>query len=109
MLRTTGLLSPAMRRAPFFQHRLQSTYQPPDAPKPEAPKSNPHVGRLLPYNTLSQAVLIITQRDFYKYRSRPVFKAVLVAIFTYEIIYWGWLKLESMETKHDTEGMQERE
>ncbi|GAB7332978.1 hypothetical protein MBLNU13_g04677t1 [Cladosporium sp. NU13] len=74
-----------MRRAPFFQHRMQSTYQPPDAPKPEAPKSNPH-------------------RDFYKYRSRPVFKAVLIAIFTYEIIYWGWLKLESMETKHDTEG-----
>jgi hypothetical protein len=34
-----------------------------------------------------------------------VFKAVLIAIFTYEIIYWGWLKLESMETKHDTEGM----
>jgi len=34
-----------------------------------------------------------------------VFKAVLVAIFTYEIIYWGWLKLESLETKHDTEGM----
>jgi hypothetical protein len=49
------------------------------------------------------------QRDFYKYRSRPVFKAVLIAIFTYEIIYWGWLKLESMETKHDTEGMQEHE
>jgi hypothetical protein len=32
-----------------------------------------------------------------------------MAIFTYEIIYWGWLKLESMETKHDTEGMQEHE
>lgn len=47
------------------------------------------------------------QRDFYKYRSRPVFKAVLIAIFTYECLYWGWLKLESMETKHDTEGTQE--
>ncbi|KAM0721685.1 hypothetical protein Q7P37_002610 [Cladosporium fusiforme] len=85
MLRTTRLLAPATRRAAFFQHRMQSTYQPPEAPKPEAPKSNPH-------------------RDFYKYRSRPVFKAVLIAIFTYEILYWGWLKLESMETKHETEG-----
>jgi hypothetical protein len=50
-----------------------------------------------------------SQRDFYKYRSRPVFKAVLIAIFTYEIIYWGWLKLESLETKHDTEGTQEHD
>lgn len=48
------------------------------------------------------------QRDFYKYRSRPVFKAALIAIFTYEIIYWGWLKLESMETKHEKEGTQEK-
>ncbi|KAM0690302.1 hypothetical protein Q7P36_009069 [Cladosporium allicinum] len=86
MLRTTRLLAPVTRRAPIFQHRMQSTYQPPEAPKTEeTPKSNPH-------------------RDFYKYRSRPVFKAALIAIFTYEILYWGWLKLESIETKHDVEG-----
>ena len=60
MLRTTRLLSPAMRRAPFVQHRMQSTYQPPDAPKPEASKSNPHVGRLQPARTsLSRATLMI--------------------------------------------------
>lgn len=33
-------------------------------------------------------------------------KNALFAIFTYEIIYWGWLKLESIETKNDTEGKQ---
>jgi hypothetical protein len=48
MLRTTRLLAPVTRRAPIFQHRMQSTYQPPEAPKPETetPKSNPHVGQL---------------------------------------------------------------
>jgi hypothetical protein len=56
---------------------------------------------------LATTVANARQRDFYKYRSRPVFKAALIAIFTYEILYWGWLKLESIETKHDLEGTQE--
>ncbi|KAL1588538.1 hypothetical protein WHR41_02892 [Cladosporium halotolerans] len=85
MFRTTRLVGTATRRMPVFQRRLQSTQQPPEPPKSEEPKSNPH-------------------RDFYKYRSRPVFKSVLVAIFTYQVLYWGWLKLESMETKHNKEG-----
>lgn len=46
------------------------------------------------------------QRDFYKHRSRAVLKNALIAIFTYEILYWGWLKLESIEVKDDTESKQ---
>lgn len=55
MLRASRLLSPAMRRAPFVQCRMQSTSQPPDAPKTEAPKSNPHVG---PYIACQRRLLV---------------------------------------------------
>nr|OQO23460.1 hypothetical protein B0A51_08707 [Rachicladosporium sp. CCFEE 5018] len=62
--------------------RSQSTssYQPPKAPKP-----NPH-------------------RDFYKNNGRPIFKSFLIAVATYEVIYWSWLKLESLETVQETNG-----
>lgn len=44
------------------------------------------------------------QREFYKHRGRPVFKALLIAICTYQVLYWGWAKLESLEVKQEKEG-----
>jgi hypothetical protein len=47
---------------------------------PERPKSNPH-------------------RDFYRGPFRPIAYNVLIALATFQAIYWSWLKLESLEVK----------
>ncbi|KAK1760804.1 hypothetical protein QBC47DRAFT_456511 [Echria macrotheca] len=39
--------------------------------------------------------------DFYKTFTRPVAKCALLAILTYQFVYWGWLKLEQDEIKAD--------
>ena len=44
------------------------------------------------------------QRAFYRSQGYPVFKAVLIAITTYEVLYYSWLYLESLETKIEKEG-----
>lgn len=40
------------------------------------------------------------------YRSlvRPFAKVFLMALFTYQVLYWGWLKLESYEMKATRNG-----
>lgn len=48
-------------------------------------------------------MLIRLQRAFYKNSSLPVFKGFLMALFTYQVTYWGWLKLESLETQREKE------
>ncbi|KAK3995662.1 hypothetical protein QBC44DRAFT_320052 [Cladorrhinum sp. PSN332] len=37
--------------------------------------------------------------DFYKAWTRPVAKTALLAVFTYQLIYWGWTKLEYDDIK----------
>lgn len=59
--------------------RWQSSYQPPDPP---STTTNPH-------------------REFYKQFGRPVAKNFLIALCTYQLLYWSWLKLESLEFKKD--------
>ena len=66
-------------RARLPSKRFDSTYQPPDAPKAV---SNPH-------------------RDFYRTFGRPIAKNFLIAVFTYQVLYWSWLKLESLEIKDE--------
>ncbi|EPE33426.1 hypothetical protein GLAREA_06439 [Glarea lozoyensis ATCC 20868] len=36
---------------------------------------------------------------FYKTFSRPIAKVLLMATFTYQVAYWGWVKLEKDEEK----------
>ena len=62
--------------------RLNSTYQPPE---PAKGTGNPH-------------------RAFYKTFGRPIAKVFLGALFTYQVIYWSWVKLEAIEEKHDKDG-----
>lgn len=64
--------------------RPQSTYQPPTPPEPRTGKDR--------------------HRDFYKTFGRPLAKNFLIAVATYQILYFTWLKLESYETKREGEG-----
>ncbi|KAF2416432.1 hypothetical protein EJ08DRAFT_643913, partial [Tothia fuscella] len=41
---------------------------------------------------------------FYKSFGFPVIKVFLGALFTYQLIYWSWLKLESLEVKEENDG-----
>jgi ElaB/YqjD/DUF883 family membrane-anchored ribosome-binding protein len=40
------------------------------------------------------------QGAYYKTFSYPVLKTFLIALFTYQIAYWAWLKLEIIEDTH---------
>lgn len=80
--RTTSALVAAAARSPRPAARLYSSYQPPNPPKEE--KSSTYAN---------------AQRAFYRDFGAPVAKVFLGALVTYQVLYWGWLKLESLETK----------
>ncbi|KAK5122489.1 hypothetical protein LTR85_004073 [Meristemomyces frigidus] len=65
------------------QLRSQSTYQPPSPPRAQQP--NPH-------------------GNFYKQFGRPVAKNFLIAVLTYQVLYYSWMKLESIEVKQEKGG-----
>jgi hypothetical protein len=44
------------------------------------------------------------QGNFYKTFTRPVAKCALIAVFVYQLAYFGWAKLETDEIKQDREG-----
>jgi hypothetical protein len=48
---------------------------------------------------------IESQGTFYKSFGSPILKCFLGALFTYQVAYWGWMKLESLEEVQDKEGM----
>ncbi|PNS17740.1 hypothetical protein CAC42_3135 [Sphaceloma murrayae] len=72
---------PSLKRL-LQQRRHNATYQP---PTPPPSKDNPH-------------------RNFWKSFGRPIAKVFLGAMFTYQITYFTWLKLESIEEKFDKDG-----
>ncbi|KJZ75559.1 hypothetical protein HIM_05022 [Hirsutella minnesotensis 3608] len=39
------------------------------------------------------------QTQFYKTFTRPVAKVLLLAVFTYQVVYWSWVKLEADEAR----------
>ncbi|ETS80358.1 hypothetical protein PFICI_07887 [Pestalotiopsis fici W106-1] len=39
--------------------------------------------------------------SFWQTFSRPIFKVALMAIFTYQLVYYGWMKLETDEIRAD--------
>jgi len=45
---------------------------------------------------------------FYKTFGRPVIKNFLIAVLTYQAIYFTWAKLENMEMKKEKEGEMKR-
>ena len=40
-------------------------------------------------------------RAFYRTFGRPLGQNFLIAVVTFQVIYWSWLKLESLETKKE--------
>jgi hypothetical protein len=44
------------------------------------------------------------KQSFYKTFSRPVFKVGLMAIFTYQLAYYAWVRLETDEAKAEAAG-----
>ncbi|KAH7062354.1 hypothetical protein B0J12DRAFT_735908 [Macrophomina phaseolina] len=82
--RTTSALVVAAAQAPLYATRRYSSYQPPNPPKQE--KSSTYAN---------------AQRAFYRDFGAPVAKVFLGALVTYQVLYWGWLKLESLETKDE--------
>ncbi|KAF4555313.1 Hypothetical protein D9617_2g052690 [Elsinoe fawcettii] len=77
-LLNSSRLAPALRT----QARMNGTYQP---PTPPPSKDNPH-------------------RNFWKSFGRPIAKVFLMAMATYQITYFTWLKLESVEERFDKDG-----
>ncbi|KAL3418169.1 hypothetical protein PVAG01_09884 [Phlyctema vagabunda] len=59
-----------------IQRRFNSTHPSPEAAKTPSPTS-----------------------QFYKTFTRPVAKVLLMATFTYQLAYWGWVRLEKDEIK----------
>ncbi|KAF7533905.1 hypothetical protein G7054_g6677 [Neopestalotiopsis clavispora] len=41
------------------------------------------------------------RQSFYQTFSRPIFKVALMAIFTYQLVYYGWTRLETDEIRAD--------
>ena len=44
------------------------------------------------------------QAQFYKTFTRPVAKALLIAVLTYQLVYFGWTKLETDDIREKTDG-----
>ncbi|KAG6125584.1 hypothetical protein E4U09_005851 [Claviceps aff. purpurea] len=42
--------------------------------------------------------------NFYKTFTRPVAKVLAVAVFTYQCLYVGWMKLDAVEHQEKTDG-----
>ncbi|KAG6034552.1 hypothetical protein E4U41_006497 [Claviceps citrina] len=41
--------------------------------------------------------------QFYKTFTRPIAKVLTLAVFTYQFLYWGWVKLEADEHQQRTD------
>ncbi|KAB2578563.1 hypothetical protein DIS24_g4010 [Lasiodiplodia hormozganensis] len=89
--RSTSTAAASVTRIPWplgaRPARQYASYQPPNPPKQE--KSS----------TYGNA-----QRAFYRDFGAPVAKVFLGALVTYQALYWGWLKLESLEMKEEKSG-----
>lgn len=48
---------------------------------------------------------LLFKSQFYKDFTRPVAKVLLMAMFTYQLAYWGWVKLEQDEIRAEREGL----
>ncbi|KAF1929838.1 uncharacterized protein M421DRAFT_419610 [Didymella exigua CBS 183.55] len=82
-VRARQLLRLSTPRRNFTQTTRRSLDIEPPAPQPQEPKRPSKVGA------------------FYKTFSAPLLKCFLGALFTYQLAYFAWMKLETIETAHD--------
>ena len=74
-----ALVQPVIRRT-------EATYQAPKDPEASRKERNRQ-----------------NHRNFYKVFGRPIARNFLIAVATYQVLYFSWLKLQSMETIKDGE------
>ncbi|PVH95032.1 hypothetical protein DM02DRAFT_499343, partial [Periconia macrospinosa] len=55
-------------------------------------------------NLLHHQLTPHTQGTFYRTFSYPILKTFLGALFTYQLTYYAWMKLEYFEEKQDKQG-----
>lgn len=51
--------------------------------------------------------LVQQQAQFYKTFTRPIGKVLVLAVFTYQVAYWTWNKLEADEHRAEADGEQD--
>ncbi|KAL6881543.1 hypothetical protein J3F83DRAFT_722663 [Trichoderma novae-zelandiae] len=56
------------------------------------------------YATKQQQQQSGSAAQFYKTFTRPIGKVLVLAVFTYQVAYWTWLKLEADEHRAETDG-----
>ncbi|KAF2242551.1 hypothetical protein BU26DRAFT_609888 [Trematosphaeria pertusa] len=81
---TTALLRTPTARLPL---RRSYTQPPPPNPPPNPTPNEPS-----------------RTSAFYRTFASPLLKTFLGALFTYQVLYWGWLKLEVIEEKVQKQG-----
>lgn len=59
---------------------------------------SPHVGLLSDWQSIGPS-LTCTKVGFYKSLGRPIAKVFFGAVFTYQVVYWLWVKLETDEIR----------
>lgn len=57
---------------------------------------------LMPLNDL--LLIGSPQAQFYKTFTRPIGKVLVLAVFTYQVAYWTWTKLEADEARAEADG-----
>lgn len=99
---TSRLLRASPRIARNLRTARQYTTKPADAaspqPHPPAQPPNPNQAPPPPKKAPSRV------GTFYRNNTYPVLKSFLLALFTYQLAYYVWLKLEVVEEKSEQQG-----
>ncbi|KAH8726352.1 hypothetical protein GQ44DRAFT_726320 [Phaeosphaeriaceae sp. PMI808] len=88
-----GTASHRIRQVSRRTHATKSESTPPQPTPPHVPSSPP--------NSNSTPKEPSRVGAYYKSFSYPVLKTFLIALLTYQIAYYVWLKLETIEEKYD--------
>ncbi|KAK0635275.1 hypothetical protein B0T17DRAFT_515794 [Bombardia bombarda] len=87
-----GLLS--LQRPAAYQQQVRRYTSEQKQPSPSVSFTHTH-----PTPSYNSHGTCVSQGEFYKTFGRPVAKCLLLAMFTYQLVFWGWTKLEQDEIK----------
>ncbi|KAJ4344476.1 uncharacterized protein N0V89_012218 [Didymosphaeria variabile] len=88
----------AQRLRPTRRYTTKPTDPAPPQPHPPAQSPNPNQAPPPPKKAPSRV------GTFYRNNTYPVLKSFLVALFTYQLAFYVWLKLEVVEEKSEQQG-----